>query len=316
MTKKKLRGGGPFNNNIINNSNSNETLSIQKYIILALVVYFGSKIYFNIYTSTINQEVKTRNSPSEVLNFAATFILFFIYMFIKKPEWHPLDMKNYGSIILAFIISFLYSSSIAVLENQTKKEEANNSNGDKKYLLYFVYGLYILIGGLSLWMGIKHSTNWRILLGGVFSVLIVYIILIFGRKNRENTNITIGLYGYLLLFLLPQKETSSVIVLRNILLVSTFSIFSFLGVRYFTGDTKDVSFMDRTQKCNVSYNNIDSEELSQKNTIIVKEKGNNALNVAFISISCLFMITFIFLYIFMNKNSGNTNVNSGIVENI
>ena len=75
LNRKKLSGGAfnDFNNenNSFDNNSSSETLSVQKYIILILIVYFGAKIYFNIYTSTINQEIKTRNSSAETLNFAA-----------------------------------------------------------------------------------------------------------------------------------------------------------------------------------------------------------------------------------------------------
>jgi heme/copper-type cytochrome/quinol oxidase subunit 4 len=324
LNRKKLSGGAfndfnNENNSFDNNNSSGETLSVQKYIILILIVYFGAKIYFNIYTSTINQEIKTRNSSAEILNFAAVFVLFFVYFFLKQPKWKALNMNNYAAIILAFLISFLYCSSLVVLENQTEKEKQNNENGSKKYLIYFVYGLYILLGCVSVWLAVRTSKNKTQLWGGIMSVIIVYIILIMGRKVKSNTNITIGLYGYLLLFLLPNDGSKLTEATRNILLVSTFSIFSFLGVRYFTGDTKELSFMDNSETCRVKYNyNVSEEEIQQMNrdkTIVVRESGNNALSIAFISISCLFMITFIFLYIFTNKGK-NMGVKTSVVNNI
>jgi hypothetical protein len=308
-SKIMLKGGAfgeKFNNARLTADDTETSMDVfsnnQKIILYVLLIYFGSRIYFNIYSLSINPDTKTKKSSVEILNFGASFILLFLYIFIKNPVINEMNMSSWIAIIIALIISLSYCSTTLILENQTTKEIENNVNNKKQYITYLIFAIYLVIAFICLWLGFVFTNNKLRVFLGVGVVIIIYIALILiGNKNNRKINITPGLYLYALLFILPNINSELVYTMRHILLVSSFSIFSFLGVRYFTGDVTDSSSLDTNQTC--QNNDIESETPPSQN----HTNNNNYKNlyIGLVSMSCLFVLVLVFLYTFMENGISN-----------
>ena len=180
----------------------------QKIILYVLLIYFGSRIYFNIYSLSINPDTKTKKSSVEILNFGASFILLFLYIFIKNPVINEMNMSSWIAIIIALVITLSYCSTTLILENQTTKEIENNVNNKKQYIIYLIFAIYLVIAFICLLLGfVKTNNKLRVFLG-VGVVIIIYLALILIRnKNNRKINITPGLYLYALLYILPNDNS-------------------------------------------------------------------------------------------------------------
>lgn len=283
-------------------------------IIYTLIIYFGFKLYYQLF-AFFSQIQNIKSSQEEILNFTATMMLVFIYIFIKKPSI-TFNKSSIIPIFTAVIFSLLYCYTYTIISNQTIQERENNMNASKQTMLYFVISFFSIIAIITFVMGVKNGTSkhkMNILLS-TFIIATIYIgIVLLRNRDEQFINFPTALFLYPLLFALPQNQNSITLWLQHFIFVSVIAILSYIGIQYFIGNKvsqfSNISINNCKNLLNIQNNQQQSTQQSAQQTAQQSAQQTRQTNIvrnlyiAFVAMICMLIVGLVVAFIRIeNKN--------------